>query len=184
MPSYASEETKNALTEIIVTAIRITNEDPAGTYPSLASNLRYNPIVELQSRGLPEGQSDVTTRGGLFENTGFKIGAATIIDPQTGHYSIDLPISSSASSYLPCPCLVRKHVLTSDKIAYIIPFVIQITAPSTTTNSFYSYYSPCCHRYYSFHIQLPLGLLRNMLYEQFFEHHRFIYIIIFILISG
>ena len=97
MPSYASEETKNALTEIIVTAIRITNEDPAGTYPSLASNLRYNPIVELQSRGLPEGQSDVTTRGGLFENTGFKIGAATIIDPQTGHYSIDLPISSSAS---------------------------------------------------------------------------------------
>ena len=94
---YAAEDTKNALTEIIVTAIRVTNDDPAGTYTSLASNLRYNPIVELQSRGMPEAQSDVTVRGGLFENTGFKIGAATIIDPQTGHYSIDLPISSSAS---------------------------------------------------------------------------------------
>ncbi|MDG1987181.1 MAG: hypothetical protein P8J18_04330 [Halieaceae bacterium] len=94
---YAAEDTKNALTEIIVTAIRVTNDDPAGTYTSLASNLRYNPIVEIQSRGMPEAQSDVTVRGGLFENTGFKIGAATIIDPQTGHYSIDLPISSSAS---------------------------------------------------------------------------------------
>ena len=94
---YATEDTKHPLTEIIVTAIRVTNDVPAGTYTSLASNLRYNPIVELQSRGMPEAQSDVTVRGGLFENTGFKIGAATIIDPQTGHYSIDLPISSSAS---------------------------------------------------------------------------------------
>ena len=40
---------------------------------------------------MPEAQSDVTVRGVAFENTGFKIGAATIIDPQTGHYSIDLP---------------------------------------------------------------------------------------------
>ena len=94
---YATEDTKHPLTEIIVTAIRVTNDVPAGTYTSLTSNLRYNPIVELQSRGMPEAQSDVTVRGGLFENTGFKIGAATIIDPQTGHYSIDLPISLSAS---------------------------------------------------------------------------------------
>ena len=95
---YAAEDTNNALTEIMVTAIRVTNDDPAGTYPSLASNLRYNPLVELQSRGMPEGQSDVTVRGGLFENTAFKIGAATITDPQTGHYSIDLPISTSSVS--------------------------------------------------------------------------------------
>jgi len=46
----------------------------------------------VQSRGLPEGQADVTVRGGLFENTGFKAGAVTIMDPQTGHYAAELPI--------------------------------------------------------------------------------------------
>jgi hypothetical protein len=49
-------------------------------------------MTELQSRGLPEGQADVTVRGGLFENTGFKAGAVTIMDPQTGHYVAGLPV--------------------------------------------------------------------------------------------
>jgi hypothetical protein len=54
--------------------------------------LRFDPLTELQSRGLAEGQSDVTVRGGVFENTGFKTGAVTIMDPQTGHYVAELPI--------------------------------------------------------------------------------------------
>ncbi len=29
---------------------------------------------------------DVTIRGGVFENTGFKVGAFSVYDPQTGHY--------------------------------------------------------------------------------------------------
>ena len=31
-------------------------------------------------------------RGGVFENTGFKVGAVTVIDPQTGHYVAELPV--------------------------------------------------------------------------------------------
>jgi vitamin B12 transporter len=47
----------------------------------------------LQSRNSVESQGDVTIRGGIFENTGFMLGSATLFDPQTGHYYAELPVS-------------------------------------------------------------------------------------------
>jgi hypothetical protein len=91
-PAYADEEDEQELAEITVRASRVANTRPAGTYSSLATLLRFDPLTELQSRGLAEGQADVTVRGGLFENTGFKTGAVTVMDPQTGHYAAELPI--------------------------------------------------------------------------------------------
>ena len=88
----AQEDDQEALTEITVTGARVANTRPAGTYSAAATALRFDPITELQSRGLPEGQADVTVRGGLFENTGFRAGAVTVMDPQTGHYAAELPI--------------------------------------------------------------------------------------------
>ncbi len=78
--------------EITVRADRVANTEPAGTYSTVVTALRFDPLTEIQSRGLPEGQADVTVRGGLFENTGFKLGAVTIMDPQTGHYFAELPV--------------------------------------------------------------------------------------------
>jgi len=80
------------LSEVTVRASRVANTQPAGTYASLATSLRFDPQTELQSRGLPEGQADVSVRGGIFENTGFAVGAVTVMDPQTGHYTAGLPI--------------------------------------------------------------------------------------------
>jgi hypothetical protein len=87
-----TEDDGEELSEILVTADRVANTRPAGTYSSPVTSLRFDPLTEVQSRGLPEGQADVTVRGGLFENTGFKAGAVTIMDPQTGHYVAELPI--------------------------------------------------------------------------------------------
>jgi vitamin B12 transporter len=80
------------ISEITVTATRVANDSPAGSYATVATTLRFDPLTELQSRGIAEGQSDVTVRGGLFENTGFKLGAVTVMDPQTGHYVAELPV--------------------------------------------------------------------------------------------
>jgi hypothetical protein len=63
------------------------------TYETPLSNLEFEPRVDLQSRNMAEAQGDVSIRGGIFENTGFRIGAATLIDPQTGHYFAELPIA-------------------------------------------------------------------------------------------
>ena len=84
--------------EVKVVASRVANLQPAGSYSSLATALRFNPQTELQSRGLAEGQSDVSVQGGVFENTGFAIGATTITDPQTGHYAAGLPIDPALLS--------------------------------------------------------------------------------------
>ncbi len=86
------------ISEITVKAIRVANDSPASSYPTAATTLRFDPLTELQSRGIAEGQSDVTVRGGLFENTGFKLGAVTVMDPQTGHYVAGLPVDPAIMS--------------------------------------------------------------------------------------
>lgn len=86
------------LSEITVKATRVANDSPASSYATAATALRFDPLTELQSRGLAEGQSDVTVRGGLFENTGFKLGAVTVMDPQTGHYVAELPVDPAFMS--------------------------------------------------------------------------------------
>jgi hypothetical protein len=101
--SYAADETdanggEVELNEIIVNASRVANTRPAGTYAAMATELRFDPETELQSRGLAEGQSDVTVQGGVFENTGFVVGAVTVMDPQTGHYTADLPLDPAILS--------------------------------------------------------------------------------------
>lgn len=84
--------------EITVNAQRVANQLPAGTYAAPATTLRFDPLTELQSRGLAEGQSDVTVRGGVFENTGFKLGAVTVMDPQTGHYVAEMAVDPAFMS--------------------------------------------------------------------------------------
>src|SRR5262245_16355441 len=81
------------LPEVTVYSPRVANQSPAGTFAMPVPALRYEPRVDIQGRNLAEGQADVTLRGGIFENTGFQVGAATLLDPQTGHYFAEIPIA-------------------------------------------------------------------------------------------
>ncbi|MBM3854187.1 MAG: TonB-dependent receptor, partial [Verrucomicrobia bacterium] len=71
----------------------VANQASAGAMAMPISALRYEPRVDIHGRNLAEGQADVTVRGGTFENVGFQLGAATISDPQTGHYHAELPVA-------------------------------------------------------------------------------------------
>ncbi|MCX6937035.1 MAG: TonB-dependent receptor [Verrucomicrobia bacterium] len=73
---------------------RVALQEPVSTFAAPISALVYEPQVDVQARSFAEGQADVSIRGGTFENTGFTVGALPIYDPQTGHYSAELPISS------------------------------------------------------------------------------------------
>ena len=92
----------NAVTKeiekITVEGSATANTKPVGTFGSPVSNLEYDPRVDLQSRNMAEAQADVTIRGGIFENTGFRIGSATLLDPQTGHYFAEIPIAQEMLS--------------------------------------------------------------------------------------
>jgi vitamin B12 transporter len=81
------------LDSITVFSTRVALQEPTGTFAAPVSVLRFEPQVDVQARGFAEGQADVSIRGGTFENTGFSVGALPIYDPQTGHYSAELPVS-------------------------------------------------------------------------------------------
>jgi hypothetical protein len=83
------------LAPLSVEATRVANQEPSGTFAMPVTALRFEPRVDVQARNLAEGQSDVAIRGGTFENTGFKLGALPLYDPQTGHYFAEIPLAAA-----------------------------------------------------------------------------------------
>lgn len=80
------------LPSFLVESSAVALEAPAASFAAPISRLRFEPRVDLQTRGFAEGQADVTIRGGTFENSGFTLGGLPLLDPQTGHYFADIPV--------------------------------------------------------------------------------------------
>jgi hypothetical protein len=93
VPSLAQAQQLTRVPTLYINAQRTANILPVSTYVTPVSNLEFEPRVDLQSRNMAEAQGDVSIRGGIFENTGFRVGSATLMDPQTGHYAAELPIA-------------------------------------------------------------------------------------------
>ena len=72
---------------------KTANTRPVATYETPISNLDFDPRVDMQARNMAEAQGDLSIRGGTFENTGIQVGTTTLLDPQTGHYTTELPIA-------------------------------------------------------------------------------------------
>jgi outer membrane receptor protein involved in Fe transport len=82
-----------SLPEVAVYSTEVANQEPAGTFAMPVSALRFEPRVDVQARNLAEGQADIAIRGGTFENTGIRLGALSLYDPQTGHYLAEIPVA-------------------------------------------------------------------------------------------
>jgi hypothetical protein len=89
----ATAEPPVELPAFTVYSLGVALQEPAGTFAMPVTGLRYEPLVDVQARNLAEGQADIAIRGGIFENTGFRIGGATLHDPQTGHYFAEIPVA-------------------------------------------------------------------------------------------
>ncbi|NOZ48139.1 MAG: TonB-dependent receptor [Chlorobi bacterium] len=55
--------------------------------------LNYAINVDTRQRGINDVQSDISIRGGSFEQTLILLNGVIINDPQTGHHNLDIPIS-------------------------------------------------------------------------------------------
>jgi len=60
---------------------------------NIADLLKHISGVDLRTRGSEGAQADISIRGGSFEQTLILIDGVKIIDPQTGHHNLNLPIS-------------------------------------------------------------------------------------------
>jgi vitamin B12 transporter len=91
--SNQKKQGTGTLLEFSVIEQKTANLRPVTTYESAISNLDFDPRVDMQSRNMAEAQGDLSIRGGTFENTGIRVGSASLLDPQTGHYTTELPIA-------------------------------------------------------------------------------------------
>ena len=60
---------------------------------SVADILKYNAGVDVRTRGASGAQADVSLRGGTFDQVVILLNGVNITDAQTGHYSLNLPVS-------------------------------------------------------------------------------------------
>lgn len=88
-----SAQTTVDLPAVVVYSPRVANQSPVATFAMPVSALSFEPRVDVQARNLAEGQADLSIRGSTFENVAFRLGAVTVLDPQTGHYLAELPVA-------------------------------------------------------------------------------------------
>ena len=88
-----AQENSYELPKLEIFSAQVANQTPVGSFVMPVSGLRFEPRVDVQERNMAEAQSDISIRGGLFENTGFKVGATSLYDPQTGHYFAEIPVA-------------------------------------------------------------------------------------------
>ena len=89
----SADEPINQVAKIITT---ITREEIGRLKPqSIQDLLSYAASVDIQTRGSHGVQADVSIRGGSFDQSAILLNGINISNPQTGHYSFDIPINIS-----------------------------------------------------------------------------------------
>lgn len=68
-------------------------EIEAAPVQSIQELLEYALSVDVRQRGVHGVQADISVRGGSFDQTLILLNGINISDPQTGHHSLDLPVS-------------------------------------------------------------------------------------------
>jgi vitamin B12 transporter len=91
--ALSAGSTAVALPSVTVYSQTVANQDSTASVATPATTLRFEPAVDLQARNFTEGQADIILRGGIFENTGARVGAVSLVDPQTGHYLAEIPVA-------------------------------------------------------------------------------------------
>ena len=100
--------TEEALDEVIVTGSRVElslnqtarlvtvitrDEIQRAPIQSIQDLLNYAAGVDVLQRGGHGVQADISIRGGSFDQTAILLNGVNLSNPQTGHYSFDLPIN-------------------------------------------------------------------------------------------
>ncbi|GHT40919.1 hypothetical protein AGMMS49965_09920 [Bacteroidia bacterium] len=91
--SSKAELTLNQTAKIVTV---ITREEiarqPAASIPDLLKNIAG---VDVRQRGANGVQTDISLRGGTFDQAAILLNGANLTNPHTGHYSFDLPVNLS-----------------------------------------------------------------------------------------
>lgn len=105
-----NDDSDNTLDEIVVTTSQTTlpiskaarqiillnaNDIKQSAIQSLQDLLNYSSGIDVQQRGIHGVQSDISIRGGTADQTSILLNGINLSNPQSGHYSFDIPINLS-----------------------------------------------------------------------------------------
>lgn len=85
-------ETSNTSNTISVISRQEINSSPAQNLNEL---LDHALNIDLRRRGIDAVQSDLSLRGGTFDQTTILLNGINISDPQTGHFNLNIPVDIS-----------------------------------------------------------------------------------------
>ena len=89
----------DGLPNSVRTSATVTRADIERASSSTVNDLlRTLPSLDLRQRGPLGTQADLSVRGGSFDQTQVLLNGINFSDPQTGHYSLDIPIDLSSVS--------------------------------------------------------------------------------------
>ncbi len=126
---------------------------------SVQGLLQYAAGVDLEQRGVDGVQSDVSIRGGSFEETLVLIDGISVDDPQTGHHNLNLPVSLNDIQRIE----ILKGPGSSIYGANAFSGVINIITKKGSEKTFSLQTSVGQNGYYdgSVYSALPIGIINN-----------------------
>ena len=92
--SSRAQESSLTLEPIVVTSHGAASQDNYSEEVLSSDNFGYVPGVDMRSRGQFGIQADLSLRGSTFEQAAVLIDGIKVNDPQTGHYNLDIPLTS------------------------------------------------------------------------------------------
>ena len=84
-------ETSSAAYPLLTTIAH--KEIQASPAQTVADILKYVTCVDVRTRGADGAQADISMRGGTFDQVRVLLNGVNVTDVQTGHYSLNLPVS-------------------------------------------------------------------------------------------
>lgn len=91
---YANHASATATSTTFRIVDEITHDEIAALpVGAVADILKYSAGVDVRTRGAAGAQADISMRGGTFDQVLILLNGVNITDAQTGHYSLNLPVS-------------------------------------------------------------------------------------------
>lgn len=121
----------------IVTVIS-AREIEAAPVTSIQDLLEYAAGVDVRQRGEGGTQADISIRGGTFDQIAVLLNGVNLSNPQTGHYSFDIPVNLSDIERIEVISGPSSRVFGASAFAGAINIITKNSASNTITTDNYA----------------------------------------------
>ena len=105
---------------------------------SLSEALSYTSGVDVRQRGLNGMQADIGIRGGSFEQTLILVNGFKMVDPQTGHHGMNIPLTINAVNQVEIFKGPATHMFGQSSLSGAVNFVSLLSSQASVKAQLYA----------------------------------------------